>query len=45
VIDLPLNSAGLYSMRVSLDGEPTADVRLFVSNVQAVSMQPNMMVS
>src|SRR5438034_1810345 len=30
VIDLPLNSAGLYTMRVSLDGQPTADVRLFV---------------
>ncbi len=45
VIDLPLNSAGLYTMRVSLDGEPTADVRLFVSGVQPVVMQPNSMVS
>ena len=45
VIDLPLNSAGLYTMRVSLDGEPTADVRLYVSGVQPVVMQPNSMVS
>jgi len=45
VIDLPLNSAGLYTMRVSLDGEPTADVRLFVSGVQSVVMQPNALVS
>jgi len=45
VIDLPLNSAGLYTMRVSLDGEPTADVRLFVSGVQPVPMQQNSMVS
>ncbi|MDP9177457.1 MAG: hypothetical protein M3O61_07240 [Gemmatimonadota bacterium] len=45
VIDLPLNSAGLYTMRVALDGEPTADVRLFVSGVQPVAMQQNSMVS
>ena len=45
VIDLPLNSAGLYTMRVSLDGEPTVDVRLFVSGVQPVVMQPNSMLS
>src|SRR5215212_221037 len=40
VIDLPLNQAGLYTMRVALDGEPTADVRLFVSGAQPVVMQP-----
>lgn len=45
VIDLPLNSAGLYTMRVALDGDPTADVRLFVSGSQVVAMQPNSMVS
>jgi len=45
VIDLPLNAPGLYTMRVSLDGEPTADVRLFVSAVQPVVMQPGSMVS
>ncbi len=45
VIDLPLNAPGLYTMRVALDGEPTADVRLFVSGVQQVVMQPNSMVS
>jgi hypothetical protein len=45
VIDLPLNTPGLYTMRVALDGEPTADVRLFVSAVQPVVMQPGSMVS
>ena len=45
VIDLPLNAPGLYTMRVALDGEPTADVRLFVSGVQPVVMQPSSMVS
>src|SRR6476660_6553621 len=45
VIDLPLNAPGLYTMRVALDGEPTADVRLFVSGVQPVPMQTNSMVS
>jgi hypothetical protein len=45
VIDLPLNAPGLYTMRVSLDGEPTADVRLFVSALQPVVMQPGSMVS
>lgn len=45
VIDLPLNSPGLYTMRVALDGAPTADVRLFVSGVQPVSLSPNAMVS
>jgi hypothetical protein len=45
VIDLPLNSAGLYTMRVSLDGQLTADVRLYVSGAQPVPMQPNTMVS
>lgn len=45
VIDLPLNAPGRYTMRVALDGEPTADVRLFVSGVQPVVMQPGAMVS
>ena len=45
VIDLPLNRGGLYTMRVSLDGEPTADVRLFVSGAQPVVMPPTSMVS
>lgn len=45
VIDLPLNSPGLYTMRVALDGAPTADVRLFVSGVQPVALSPNAMVS
>lgn len=45
VIDLPLNAPGLYTMRVALDGEPTADVRLFVSGAQPVIMPPNSMVS
>ncbi|MEP6904847.1 MAG: hypothetical protein ABI875_02115 [Gemmatimonadales bacterium] len=45
VIDLPLNAPGLYTMRVSLDGNPTADVRLFVSSAPPVVMQPGSMVS
>ena len=45
VIDLPLNAPGLYTMRVALDGEPTADVRLFVSGAPPVVMQPGSMVS
>lgn len=45
VIDLPLNSPGLYTMRVALDGAPTADVRLFVSGVQPVALSTNAMVS
>ncbi len=45
VIDLPLNSPGLYTMRVALDGAPTADVRLFVSGAQPVAVSPNAMVS
>jgi len=45
VIDLPLNCAGLYTMRVALDGAPTADVRLFVSGGQPVALSPNAMVS
>jgi hypothetical protein len=45
VIDLPLNSPGLYTMRVALDGAPTADVRLFVSGGQPVALSPNAMVS
>jgi hypothetical protein len=45
VIDLPLNSAGLYTMRVALDGAPTADVRLFVSGAHPIALSPNAMVS
>jgi hypothetical protein len=45
VIDLPLNAPGLYTMRVALDGAPTADVRLFVSGGQPVALSPNAMVS
>ncbi|MEO8193159.1 MAG: hypothetical protein ABI681_04865 [Gemmatimonadales bacterium] len=40
VIDLPLNMAGLYSMQVSLDGSPTAEVRLHVANAAPVVMPP-----
>jgi hypothetical protein len=38
VIDLPLNIPGLYTMQVSLDGSPTAEVRLHVSNASQVVM-------
>jgi hypothetical protein len=38
VIDLPLNSAGLYTMQVSLDGSKTAEVRLHVTNASQVVM-------
>jgi len=31
VVDLPLNMAGQYTMQVTLDGEPTAEARLFVN--------------
>jgi hypothetical protein len=31
VVDLPLNVVGQYTMQVTLDGEPTASARLFVS--------------
>ena len=31
VVDLPLNVAGQYTMQVTLDGQPTAAARLFVS--------------
>ncbi|HVF38770.1 MAG TPA: hypothetical protein VM939_02645 [Gemmatimonadaceae bacterium] len=40
VIDLPLNLPGLYEMRVALDGNPTAEVRLFVTGAPPVVMQP-----
>ncbi len=40
VIDLPLNSPGLYTMQVALDGEHTADVRLYVAAATPVVMPP-----
>lgn len=40
VIDLPLNAPGLYTMQVALDGEHTADVRLFVAAAAQVVMPP-----
>jgi hypothetical protein len=48
VVDLPLNVVGQYTMQVTLDGEPTASARLFVSGPtkQAlVTGTPNGMVS
>ncbi|MBA2708617.1 MAG: hypothetical protein H0U59_12505 [Gemmatimonadaceae bacterium] len=45
VIDLPLNLPGLYTMQVALDGNPTAEVRLFVSGAPQVVMPANSMVS
>lgn len=46
VIDLPLNVAGPYTMEVSLDGVPTADVRLFVAGPPPIVMsQPPAMFS
>jgi len=38
VIDLPLNMPGLYTMQVSLDKTPTAEVRLHVSGAPPVVM-------
>ena len=38
VIDLPLNQSGLYTMRVSLDGDLRAEVRLHVSGTPQVVM-------
>lgn len=38
VIDLPLNQAGLYMMRVSLDGDLTAEVPLHVNGTTQVVM-------
>jgi hypothetical protein len=40
VIDLPLNMAGLYTMQVSLDSTPTAEVRLHVSGAPPVVLPP-----
>lgn len=40
VIDLPLNMPGLYTMKVSLDSTPTAEVRLHVSGAPPVVMPP-----
>ena len=39
VIDLPLNMPGLYTMQVSLDKKPTAEVRLHVSGAPPVVLQ------
>ncbi len=40
VIDLPLNAPGLYTMQVALDGEHTADARLYVASAPPVVMPP-----
>jgi hypothetical protein len=48
VVDLPLNVVGQYTMQVTLDGEPTASARLFVSGPTKqplVTGTPNLMVS
>jgi hypothetical protein len=48
VVDLPLNVAGQYTMQVTLDGQPTAAARLFVSGPTQqplVAGAPNAMVS
>ena len=48
VVDLPLNVVGQYTMQVTLDGEPTATARLFVSGPTKqplVTGTPNGMVS
>jgi hypothetical protein len=45
VIDLPLNVPGLYTMRVALDGQPTADVRLFVSGTAQVQLPAGTLLS
>ena len=48
VVDLPLNVAGQYTMQVTLDGQPTAAARLFVSGPSQQPMvtgTPNVMVS
>ncbi|MDQ6769535.1 MAG: hypothetical protein M3Z54_06070 [Gemmatimonadota bacterium] len=48
VVDLPLNVAGQYTMQVTLDGQPTAAARLFVTGPNQQSMvtgTPNGMVS
>jgi hypothetical protein len=47
VIDLPLNVAGQYTMQVTLDGQPTAAVRLLVNGPSQpiVTGTPNGMVS
>jgi len=38
VVDLPLNVVGQYTMQVTLDGNPTASARLFVSGPTQQSM-------
>jgi hypothetical protein len=48
VVDLPLNVAGQYTMQVTLDGQPTAAARLFVTGPTQqplVTGAPNGMVS
>jgi hypothetical protein len=48
VVDLPLNVVGQYTMQVTLDGQPTASARLFVSGPTQqtlVTGTPNGMVS
>jgi hypothetical protein len=40
VIDLPLNTAGLYTMQVSLDGGLTAEVPLHVGTAAQTVMPP-----
>jgi hypothetical protein len=40
VVDLPLNVVGQYTMQVTLDGEPTASARLFVSGPAQQPMVP-----
>jgi hypothetical protein len=48
VVDLPLNVAGQYTMQVTLDGQPTAAARLFVTGPgqqPMVTGTPNVMVS
>jgi hypothetical protein len=47
-VDLPLNVVGQYTMQVTLDGNPTASARLFVSGPAQPPMvtgTPNGMVS
>ena len=40
VVDLPFNVVGQYTMQVTLDGEPTASARLFVSGPAQQAMVP-----
>jgi hypothetical protein len=48
VVDLPLNVTGQYTMQVTLDGQPTASVRMLVNGPSQQPMIPgaaNRMVS